>query len=80
MAARTRCGLVEFRECSDWLYGRIFPLTLKVAVYESYVGPAILHGSEAWCLNESVMGIFTMDRRIHGESYVWSTAQIDLQF
>ena len=27
------------------------------AVYESYVGPAILCGSEAWFLKESEMGI-----------------------
>ena len=27
------------------------------AVHKSYVRPAILHGSEAWCLKESEMGI-----------------------
>ena len=26
---------------------------LKEAVYESYMRPAILYGSEAWCLKES---------------------------
>ena len=30
---------------------------LKGAVYESYVGLAILYGSEAWCLKESWMEI-----------------------
>ena len=39
------------------LYGRRFPLRLKGAVYESVVMPAILYGSEAWCLKESEMGI-----------------------
>ena len=27
----------------------------KGAVYESYVRPAMLYGSEAWCLKESEM-------------------------
>ena len=30
-----------------------YPLKLKVVVYMSYVKPAILYGSEAWCLKES---------------------------
>ena len=46
VTARTRCGWVKFMECSELLYGRRFPLRLKGAVYSSYVGPAILHGSE----------------------------------
>ena len=57
VTARTRCGWVKFRECSELLYGRRFPLWLKLAVYESYVRPAMLYGSEAWCLKESEMGI-----------------------
>ena len=56
MTARTRCGWVNFRECGELLYGR-FPLRLKGAVYKSYVRPAIMYGSEAWCLEESEMGI-----------------------
>ena len=39
------------------LYGRRFPLWLKLYIYRSYVRPAILYGSEAWCLKESEMGI-----------------------
>ena len=39
------------------LYGRRFPLKVKVAVCKSYLRPAILYGSEAWCLKESEMGI-----------------------
>ena len=43
VTARTRCGWVKFRECSEMLYGRRFPLCLKGAVYKSYVRPAILY-------------------------------------
>ena len=58
MTARTRCGWVMFREYGELLYGRRFPLRLKGAVYESSVRPAVLYGSEAWCLKESEMEIF----------------------
>ena len=47
-----------------------FPLKLKEVAYKSHIRPAILYGSEAWWLKES-----EMDRKIHGESNVWSTAQ-----
>ena len=57
MTARTRCGWVKFRECGELLYGRRFPLRLKATVYMSYVRPAILYESEAWCLKESEMEI-----------------------
>ena len=57
VAARTRCGWVKYRECGKLLYRRRFPLRLKGAVYESYVRPVILYGSEAWCLRESEIGI-----------------------
>ena len=57
VTARTICGWVKLRECVELLYGRRFPLRLKWAVYESYVRPAILYGSEAWCLKESKMRI-----------------------
>ena len=53
MTARTRCGWAKLREFSELLYGRRCPLKLKGAVYKCYVRPAILHGSEAWCLKES---------------------------
>ena len=53
VTARTRCGWVMFRECGELLYVRRFPLKLKGVVYKSYVRPAILHGSEEWCLKES---------------------------
>ena len=54
--ARTRHGWVTVRECSELLYGR-FPLKLKDAVHKSNVRPAVLYGSEAWCLKESEMRI-----------------------
>ena len=37
------------------LYGRRSTLSLKGAVYESYVKPTILYGREAWCLKENFM-------------------------
>ena len=52
VTARTRCGWVTLRECGELLYGRRFLLKPKGAVYNSYVRPAILHGSEAWCLKK----------------------------
>ena len=36
---------------------------LKGAVYKSYIRPAVLYGSEAWCLKESVMGILRRTER-----------------
>ena len=53
VTARTRCGWAKLRECSELLCGRRFPIKLKGTVYKSYVRPAILYGSEAWCLKES---------------------------
>ena len=57
VTARTRCGWVKFRERSEFLYGWRFPLRLEGAVYKSYIRPAMLHLSEAWCLKESKVGI-----------------------
>ena len=62
-AARTRCGWVRFRECGELQHGKKFPLKLKGAVYRSYVWPAILYGSEAWCLKESEIGILQRTER-----------------
>ena len=63
VSARTRCGWVRFRECSELLYGRKFPLRLEGTVYESYVRPAIMCGNAAWCLKESEMGILQRRQR-----------------
>ena len=38
------------------LYGEFY-LGIEGAVYQNYVMPAILHGSDTWCLNENEMGI-----------------------
>ena len=55
VTAKTGCG--GFRECDVLLYARRFPLCLKGAVYESYARPAILYGSDEWCLKESEIRI-----------------------
>ena len=57
VTARTIRGWAKLRECGELLYIKIFPVMLKGAAYRSYSRPAILHGSEAWCLNESKIGI-----------------------
>ena len=57
VTARTGRGCVKFRECSELLYGWRFLLSLKGSVYESYVRPAMLYGSETWCLKKSEMRI-----------------------
>ena len=63
VTVRTRCEWVKFRECAELLYGRRFSLRLKGAVYRSYLRPAILHGSEALCLNESEKGMLLRTER-----------------
>ena len=50
-------------EYGEWLHGRRFTLKLEGAIYCSYVRPAILYGSEAWCLKESEMGILQRTER-----------------
>ena len=45
------------------LNGRRFPLKLMGAVYKSYIRPAILYGSEAWCLKEIELGILRRTER-----------------
>ena len=48
---------VRSRECGKLLYGRRFPLLLNGAVRMNNVRPTILYVREAWCLQESKMGI-----------------------
>ena len=57
VTARTRSDWVKFKEFCELLYGRRVPLRLKGAVCKSYEIPAMLYGSEAWCLKERVVGI-----------------------
>ena len=45
------------------LCGRRFSLWLKGVVYMNYVSPAVLHGSEAWCVEASEMGILHWTER-----------------
>ena len=63
VTARKRCGWVKLRECGELLHDRRFPLKLKRAGNKSYIRPVILHGSEAWCLKESEMGILRSRER-----------------
>ena len=49
VTARARCGWAKLMECSELLYGKRFPLKLNGFGNMSYAGPAMLHGSEAWC-------------------------------
>ena len=55
-----QCGVI-----SDYwlLYGRRFCLTLKGAVCNRNLWPAVLYGSEAWCLKENEMEISLMTGR-----------------
>ena len=66
-------------ECCEMLHGRRFSLRLKEDVHRSYARPAILYGSEAWCLKESEMEILGRTE-IHGERNVWRTAQRSTDF
>ena len=63
VSVRTRCEWVKLRECSELQHSKRFPLRLKGAVYKSYVRPAILHVSEAWCLKENEMRILRRTER-----------------
>ena len=62
VTAITKCWWFKFRECIELLYGR-FPPKLKGGVYNSYVRPAILYGSEAWCLKESDIEVLQRTER-----------------
>ena len=55
---RTRCRLVELRECGDLLSDRRFYEKLKRAVYESYVRPEILYENDACSLRKARLEIY----------------------
>ena len=63
MTARVRAGWMKFRECEQLLSGKRFPLRLKGMVYRMCVRPAMLYGSETWCLNENEMSILRRTER-----------------
>jgi len=60
---RVRVGWAKFRECAEFLYGKRFSLKLKGKIYQSCVRPAILYGSETWCLKENELGILRRTER-----------------
>ena len=57
VTAKSRIDWIKFRECIEILKGRRFLLKFKGMVYKSCVRPAMLYGSEAWCLQEKEMSI-----------------------
>ena len=63
VTVRARCGCVKSGECGELLCSRRFPQKMRDTVHRSYVSPAILYGSEAWCLKESEMGILRRTER-----------------
>ena len=63
MTARTRCEWVKSMEGGELLYGRRFPLNLNGAVNRKYAKPAIMYGSEVWCVKESETGILRRTER-----------------
>ena len=63
VSARTRCGWVEHRKCRELLYDSRFLLRLRGTVCGSYVRPAVLCGSEAWCLKEIKMRTLQRTKR-----------------
>ena len=63
VTARTTCWWAKPKECGELLPNRRFSLKQKRSVYKSYISPAILYGSEAWCLKEREMGILRRTER-----------------
>ena len=57
VTATSKIGWMKFRECSEILKGRRFSLKMRAKVYKSCVRPAMLYGSEAWCLRDKEMAI-----------------------
>ena len=55
-----------------FLCGKTFLLKIKVSVYKSCVKSAIHYGSETWSLGLNEIVILKMNRKRHGEKYVWS--------
>ena len=63
VTARARIGWVKFREWGELLNSKRFSLKLKGMVYQSCVRPAMLYGSETWCLRENEMAILRRTKR-----------------
>ena len=63
VTGRIGCGWAMFGKWGELMYGRKFNQRQKRAVYKSSVRPAILYGSEVWCLKESEMGVLQRTER-----------------
>ena len=63
VTARTRIGLIKFRECSKILKGRRFSIKMKRKVYKSCVRTTMLYENEAWCLRQKKMAILRRTER-----------------
>ena len=72
---QNRMWVVSFLEFGELLYGRRFLLSLKWAAYESYIGPSMLYGGGAWCLNDREMGVLRRTER----SMVSAICGVDLK-
>ena len=57
VTAKVKIGWVRFRECRELLLGNTFPLRMKGKVYCGCLRPAMLYGSDAWCLKENKKAI-----------------------
>ena len=71
MTARTRCWWAKVRECDEVLYGRRVPLKVKGAVHK------LCQASNTVWKRSMVPerdGNVMKDRKIHGGSNVWITA------
>ena len=62
VSAKARCGWLSLGSAVSCCMAGDFLLSLK-GLFISYVRPAILYGSEAWCLKESEMGILLRTER-----------------
>ena len=60
VTVRTRYVWDKHGGYGELLYGWKFHLKLMLVLYVGYGRPAILYGSEAWCLQESQIGILQM--------------------
>ena len=67
-------GGLSLWDVASYCMDRGFLEKLKLAVYDEYVKAAILYWSEVWCLKESEMAIFVLNREFYGEENVWCTA------
>ena len=75
MINRRRYGWAKLKEYCEILYGKMFNLSIKWAVYRNCVEPQILCGSEAWLLRKKHDKNFAKNRQIHDERSEWNITQ-----